>query len=560
MSPAADTGLAADGNPLADGAAEELDDIVHPTRDRIKLTISATGPLLPNAGVALSIQGAAREPIDSGEVVLSLPTKALMDHVGEGRPEVPVKARWELPSMAEGDTWSGSYTVPGEVAGYYQVAVAAHTHGPYGGAYLFDDVRRAAWMFISETDRQLTELFDASLFPEGVRPVPGPATTGDALYSRPDTTKTSWHPDSVYLDVVYPLYSYVERREVLYSAEGTRISAYEVRRSDGDTLDYMGASVPEDGIVAFPCPVEGAHLEGEGWVYTTRFVYASEKVIPYWDAGRNDCGRLQIVVVRNAYLPWLYLNLAADTLQKHFGHTRGRVEYEVVSTLEYLGSYSLSEDKIYLYPNFSSRQALEIAAHEYGHALHHKALGGIWDTDNCNPHSLTEPSSYTCALSEGFASYAGTVGSVIDDYPNGYYGGCLEHFGTPQAPEKWCRSVSHDQKPEIEGWVAALFMDLIDDNGNYDENGDETELSGHFVATVFKTCEVKGKFLWVIPNWRDRDKVSDIVWCLENYIHEPTHKEVFDVTVPEEVKREPEENPVGWNPFDIRITWLKNLN
>ena len=65
----------------------EPDSIVHPTRGRIDLTITATGPLLPGEDVTLTIKGVAREPIDSGEVVLTLPTRALMGpRAGHGRP------------------------------------------------------------------------------------------------------------------------------------------------------------------------------------------------------------------------------------------------------------------------------------------------------------------------------------------------------------------------------------------------------------------------------------------------------------------------------------------
>ena len=75
----AETGLAADGDPLADGDAGVPDSVVDPARGRIALTISTTDPLLPGADVALTVSGVAREPIDSGEVVLTLPTSALMD-------------------------------------------------------------------------------------------------------------------------------------------------------------------------------------------------------------------------------------------------------------------------------------------------------------------------------------------------------------------------------------------------------------------------------------------------------------------------------------------------
>jgi len=45
------TGLAASGGPLADGDTEQPDSIVHLTRGHIDLTISTTGPPLPDAAV-----------------------------------------------------------------------------------------------------------------------------------------------------------------------------------------------------------------------------------------------------------------------------------------------------------------------------------------------------------------------------------------------------------------------------------------------------------------------------------------------------------------------------
>ena len=259
-----ETDLAPDGDPLAYGIEEGVfDSIVHPVRGRIDLTISTTDPMLPNAAVELDIQGVAREQIDGGEVVLTLPTKALMDHVGEGRPDLPVKARWDLPAMGVGDTWSGTYTVPGAAAGYYRVMVNAYTHGPDGGPYLFDDEVRQAWMLISETDGQLTRFFEDTIFPEGVHPMAGPADGG--MYSRPDSNETPWHPDSVYLAVVYS----VSERDGFKTAAGTVIWANWWNES-GELVSRR-VTVPEDsgdpqrfipGTVAFGC---GAVWGGAGF-------------------------------------------------------------------------------------------------------------------------------------------------------------------------------------------------------------------------------------------------------------------------------------------------------
>ena len=167
-----------------------------------------------------------REAIDGGEVVLALPTRAIMDHaLDTGVPEVPAKARWELPAIAKGGMWSGAFTVPGEAAGYYSVMANAYTHGPDGTVrWLFDDVSREAWMFVDETDGQLTRFFEDSLFPEGVHPVPGPRTG-----SRPDENSPLWDSDSVFVGVLY----YNSWRDGFRPAVGMEIYAMERHKSTG---------------------------------------------------------------------------------------------------------------------------------------------------------------------------------------------------------------------------------------------------------------------------------------------------------------------------------------
>ena len=494
----ADTGLglAADGDPPVlegdtlppwDGEgpppwAEEdpgrlPDSIVHPTRGRIDLTISATGPLKPNTGVALTVEGVAREAIDSGEVVLTLPTRALMDHpLDTGVPNLPVKARWDLPAMAKGDTWSGSYTVPGEAAGYYSAMANAYTHGPDGGLWLFDDVLGEAWMYVSETDGQLTRFFEDSIFPEGVHPAAGPAAGWPTGRARsPDYV--GLHPDSVYLHVVYS----VSEAEGFKNAVGTRV-------------------------------------EGRWWTE------------------RGD-----------------FENQACD---------RPRGRDRVV-------------DKITLSWQPASPRFFFTVAHEYGHALHHKALGGLWWPGDkawdywdwtCFSHHFYKVTNVRCALQEGFAHYAGIIGS------GGIYRDCFEHFGDSRKPakdrrEEWNCRQNTGPKPKVEGRIAALFLDLTDDTG---EEGDYTEYPGRYVAEVFRTCRVKNRYqitpgFWKIPAtyvyiWWKRTNVSNIVWCLEKEVTRQVHEEVFPyIRTPVAVSERATEPP-NWRAGHIRLTWLKNLN
>ena len=470
-----------------------------------------------------------------------------MDHAGKGDPELPAVATWSLPPMAEGGTWSASHTVAGEAAGWYRVMANAYTRGPDGGPWLFDDVLASAWMHVDDTDGRLAPALEDSV-------AAGPAAGWPAPLARsPDYPFL--HPDTVYLRVVYS----ISQREGFQPAveaqvEGTIIAAGGAERDLGYRI------VPEDGIVAFRCPApKGSFLLVAVHAPHTDLVLGS-----YYIAAltTDRCGTLlELEVPARSYYPWRLLNLAADTLTRHFGHTREMVWWRLDEGGG--GSYYRWTDEITLgWGGVEHDRFRYVVAHEYGHALHHKALGGLFgkfSTPGCSDHQLTLPSSYECALSEGFANYAGNIGSHTRDYPEGFLHDCLEYFGTPEG----C-SAPHDRKPEIEGWVAALFMDLIDDNDNYegfydDAFDDLTHYSGSYVAGVFKSCEAKrGNFL---DPWKHRSKVYDFVWCLEEYVHKPTHERVFpDTPVPDTAKhKRPPHRPKNWHWADIRETWLRNL-
>ena len=183
------------GHPLADGGGPGEAE-VDPGRLRIELTISATGSLKPGVDVELTVKGVAREQVDGGEVVLTLPTRALMDHNGKGSPDRPAVASWVLPAIAKGGTWSGSHTVPGEAAGWYRVMANAYTRGPDGGPWLFDAVLASAWMHVAETGGRLTRVLEDSV-------AAGPAAGWPGTPPARDPDYPFWHPDSVYIHVVY---------------------------------------------------------------------------------------------------------------------------------------------------------------------------------------------------------------------------------------------------------------------------------------------------------------------------------------------------------------------
>ena len=97
----------------------------------------------------------------------------------------------------------------------------------------------------------------------------------------------------------------------------------------------------------------------------------------------------------------------------------------------------------------------------------------------------------------------------------------------------------------VEGNVAALFHDLIDDRN---EGNDRTSLDPRDVMTVFRTCRNSGG---------KRNDTVDFVWCLENRVNAEVHRIHFpDLSAP----RNPRSTrPSYWNADDIRSTWLNTV-
>ena len=536
----------ATGDPILPGTAadhahdgeEAQEDAIDVTLPRLKLTITLEGVVVPKTPVTLRIEGVAMEPITGGEVRLTLPTKAEMDYAGPGNAlyfptnrRLPVEARWQLPSMAKGGLWSQRITVPAMEKGYYHVALSGIAEGPPAdlGPFLIDDIYRQVWVLVADQGSQLTEIFDPSVFPEGARTTPGPLLESGRAGSGP----SAMMPDTANRRYVYTSLSYYNGSEYVPAA-GTKITGYYYSR--GRTWNKNTYTVPESGIIRWTCPGSNTELRGYAIAQQTQYITEAEyKLNAFWDAQHSECGdTVRAHASRTVYLPWHHLNESAELIQDHFGYSRGRVKWRTRLNAE-SSYYTGWRDRITF--NAYGNSNWWTAAHEYGHAYHHKALGGMWSTRNCNPHYVRKVSSYTCAFSEGFADYAGNVGAP-DDWDFGDWETWDDGEGSP--------------KGKIEGYVAALFHDLIDETN---ETDDETSYPPDYIAAVFKTCKVG----WIYGGSEKRNDVSDFVWCLENRVNVSVHNARFPGILAPNYSIEYADEPDDWDADDIRSTWIKNV-
>ena len=522
-------------------------------RPRLVVDFTVDGTLAENTPITLRLEGVAQGKIVGGEAVVVMPTFAAMKYAGSDKQpyypagkKLPEAARWTLPAMEAGDHWKQVIDIAGVEKGYYHVAIDVTANGPEDDAsdsYLSTDAFEQAWMFVFGEAGILTRAFDASLFPDDIAPQPGPFRVRGESHATQTAASRDVGSDSDDSDPVYLYVSYLDDGEN-QPAEGAYAYANTLL-DEGEDEDSPptneGHTVPEDGFVAFSCPAAGEYWAGHVTLPSNDLV-SGAAFGAYWQASSADCGdTIQVPGFRHTYMPWDNLDHSIRLLNEHFDFEREIVRWRTDLDLDPdddASRYLVDADSIVFGPN--SYYKLWTAAHEYIHAIHATELGGLWDTEDCNPHFVwLQSSSYTCAFLEGFADYGGWYVDPDDDRTDELQEGD-DSFLDPG-----------DERGEFEGWVAALFLDLIDE---YDssEPSDSTSYPADFLADVFATCEVDGD---------ERNDVSDFVWCLEGEVDDDLHEDHFGgvTPTPDDVEHDAVE-PDDLEARHIRATWLLNVS
>lgn len=511
------------GSQGANGRAE-------PFRHRLSINLSFEGELVPNETITLRLHGVASKDLTGGEVRVMLPTKAAMDHAGAGRypsypvgQQIPAVARWNVSAMSTGDSWAQSVdiTLPGK--GYYQVAVMVAAQAPSGqeDPFVVDEFDMEQWLLVKAGGGQVTYFLDSDMVPDGIITGEGPFRRAPAVTSRPSGGGSADGDDDISLHAIY--YESGARR----NAKDAEMRI-EYRDQVDEPVRTYTVTVPSNGVVTVDCPDSYEYVVASVLVPNTsktlgRYLIGGTEVY------NSDCGTTR-TLQSNAYIfiPWRNLKEVIPIIEDYFGEDRSAVKWAQVFADSAAGYYPKSDSITFGYTYYGNKW---IAAHEYGHAYHHKALGGITGTDDCRDHERDKPSSYQCAFSEGFADYAGHVGTGHPAYWED------KHYTEP----------GHDDA-EIEGNFAALLHDLID---SAEDGNDETNYPEDFVADVFKTCRANGI---------ERNDVTDFVWCMEDRINANVHAERFPngPSAPSSVSRSAT-NPSSFNADDVRDTWIQNI-
>ena len=513
-------------------------------RARLEVDFVVRGDLAgPNTPITVHLEGVATEDISGGTVEVALPTFAAMKLAGpDKRPRYevgekpPVVARWQLPALSAGNRWKQSVEV-GQITekGYYQITAFVQTHGPLESPHVFDETLREAWMFIADGGGMLTDVFDETIFPDRIIPQPGTFEVKGAYAtaSADQGGDTGEAAASGVPRYVYVKFLHLDGNNRVNPMKGAEVVTNYVER--GRNTGRLRRIVPTNGIIRYNCPDNREQrLIGDAENDDTRRVNGGHQ-LAYFEVRYSQCGdTVDIMGNRHRYIPWANLEYRAiPRITDAFGYSRSAVTFKYASRRwpgqSEWASYDPDDDIITFRKAFAH---LNVAGHEYTHALHNKALGGTWrgSATRCSGHRVGEPYNYSCALKEGLADYGGKVGENDPEYWE------RKHWAPPRG-----RGAG-----EIEGNVAALFHDLTDDNN---EGDDEVSYDLEDIITVFKTCRNSdGK----------RDDTADFVWCMENRVNPTVHRQRFPghgdpPTNPRSTR------PSDWDADDIRSTWIQNV-
>ena len=555
------------------------------TLDRFDLTLKAEGQFRPGEPIRITAESHANLSTDDVRLSIVAPEIELAalsswsDGFSYEVGRVLPAALSTVPErMERSATRTSSISVTPMAAGYYRVVATIRSTSPQASTHEGQWVRNTAvaevWLLIAEIGGRSTPTFDKGIIPADYLKQPGPfrrtsiqgglgddGPSDDAPPHGPNPgSGDSYHSDHRGVTLTPGLITF---RTVYYNIE---TAAYEIVPS-ADVKVYACTLPP----VQFTCNPEDWHQTA--WGYSDNsglFYYECQEdyygSVASTNAGLNnfqvvngsadrsgttidDCGGTLDIVIPSAHAR-VFMNLrkTKDGSTSLFGIDRPFINVY----LESCGtSYYSSDDKIHICPgDVWDERGVFMAAHEYGHAFHEKALDGNVASGSCpSPHWLDTESNLQCAYSEGFADYFAAI--VRPDLTTYFYRadvendvefpGCNTRWPPPNYP---CGGTSNNGAI-IEAAVAAFLYDL---NDVAVENRDSIAAPGGYVREIVRTCKVTYTLT------RRANGVDEIAYCTENAINPSGY---FN-RVPDSYLESAAESG-GWSSSRVHANWTWNM-
>jgi len=520
---------------------------------RFQVSIEASGDLRPGVPTVLALSGTSNRATRLAGFSIHLPEVEAAKQtswgpdfrVPEGEP-LPPAARWQT-GTGSGSPFQYTTSVTIPEPGYYRVvATARKASGEPAisseGERIQDIAHARLWLLVREGGGVVTASFEPDSLPPGAVRSPGPLRFRRSGY-RPGRGQlgTGVRPGKdgvgrasvvhtvlealqglirrVGLDRSSPVTGLLPQTEltwkILYYNEddssfvGLPDAHYQVEffEKTEECEDSAPLGCPQSGFDTGKTNSQGYIIlqcrDGEfydGSVSTKNTILFTNPLGGDGFSGDFDfdCGQI-FQTTATASVParvFVGTTMSAQQSQALLGVSRPQIEVELSESTDYSGVYFGGSTDLIRIDTMESTWGpfgYTVQAHEYGHAVHEKALGGIPVSGSCPDdveNRFTDETNLACAFTEGFATYhaALTMGSLAG-----------EHFNHV----KWTSTDVQDGSDGalIEGAVAAFFFDITDDMAEHsgelnDDEPDDLALAPSWLGQVIATCEVLDSGIW----------------------------------------------------------------
>jgi hypothetical protein len=557
--------------------------------DRFGVEVRAAGAFRPGEPVQITVVSRANLRTSDAEIRLVLPEVAAARESSWERPRLPVDrpATPELSeraAMARGQTITRTVSVTVPRPGYYQVVATTAQRSereddePPASGNDQNVAHDEIWLWIAESGGRATDRFDPSLFPAGTWQVPGPLSptsgprpgAGAETSAGPRPARSATGPSPSHSGYA----GYVDSHAMYHNNDTGGLAPIRNARAEYTIMDRLGRFIRTE--------VKTTDAGGLSWVacysdanghgrYRYRVLLDNERVgmelpevINLEGDFATDCGvaftdqvpSTQSLGKERAHV-YSNLDKGIRNGDAFFGIQRAKILVRLdpnasYSTYDWNGSDRLIIDT---QPNTGYGDQVWgpygafVQAHEYGHAYHETALGGVkrYYTGACpSPHDMWRQTTHACAIAEGFPDYYSVVvlgsatGYMLTDIENGRY--------SPSSTNEWGFRPG-DNGSIIEGAFASFLYDITDPAN---ETHDQTAYPGRYVADIIRTCEVYS------GAWRLNTGSDHVTYCFLGTITDTT---AFGRSPAPTSLRHGAAEPEAYSTryFKIRKNYQKNL-
>ena len=420
----------------------------HRAHTRFHLALEVEGELEPGSPITIRATGTANLATQAAELRIVVPEReaALRSRWGNDF-RIPV---WDpLPALTRETrslTGGQSAQISGEVTfpvpGYYRVVatIVQRSDEPrvMSGLPVQDVTHRTVWLLVSPEGGQITDEFRPDEMPPGTVPSPGPFRDGGrrappsegvaapaSVLGTQAPMEASVHAPQPGPNEIFSFLSYYNQDEEAYHPVAGASYQIDFCQTGGGficdsiTGSVNGATDTDWGGIYFECAAgddgyDGAVTSSGGQITVTGGPTAFGGQLP------GDCGfSFDLFMESERAHVFTNMRIARAGSQSLLAVSRGPLTVK----LDTFSGYLRSSDEVHIKTGAEPVSHVWggfgpfVAAHEYGHAVHHTALGGLGHFDLCPiPHFVNGAHNFGCAVKEGFANWHAIV--VMAEVPH----------------------------------------------------------------------------------------------------------------------------------------------